>query len=103
VPGETERRECNHAKQELQRRRNLRTTAPGSDVLLEIQNHTPVIFAAPISSVDSNHHNKNSNCLQEKNTHQDTNQISGQSVQAKNLNTDAMDDVFLAFTMCSRL
>jgi hypothetical protein len=31
--------------------------------------------------------------------HQGINQISGQSMQAKNVNINAMDDVFLAFTM----
>jgi hypothetical protein len=33
------------------------------------------------------------------NKHQDTNQISGQSVQAKNVNTNAMEDAFLAFAV----
>jgi hypothetical protein len=37
--------------------------------------------------------------LQEKNTRQDTSQISGQSVQAKHVNINATDDMFLAFTV----
>jgi hypothetical protein len=42
-------------------------------------NHLPLLFAAQISSIHSNHHNKNSNSLQEKNMHQETNQIAGQA------------------------
>jgi hypothetical protein len=38
-----------------------------------------------------------------KYTNQDTYQISGQSVQAKNVNFNAMDDVFLALTMTQQI
>jgi hypothetical protein len=38
-----------------------------------------------------------------KNTHEDTNQISGQSVHAKSVNITAMDDVFLAFTTMQQI
>jgi hypothetical protein len=62
-------------------------------------NHSLLLFADSISSISSNHHNKNSNSLQGKNRHQDTNQISGQSVQPKNVNINAMYDIFLPFTM----
>jgi hypothetical protein len=44
------------------------------------------MFTAPISS---NHHNKNSNSLHEKENASDTNETSGQSVQAKNVNSNA--------------
>jgi hypothetical protein len=38
------------------------------------------------------------------NMHQDTNQTSGQSVQVKNVNSNAMDgDMFLAFTMVQQI
>jgi hypothetical protein len=37
------------------------------------------------------------------NTHQDTNQISGQSVHTVNVNINAMDDVFLAFTTVQQI
>jgi Cdc6-like AAA superfamily ATPase len=35
--------------------------------------------------------------------YQDTNQISGQSVQAKNVNVHAMDDIFFVFTMVQNI
>jgi hypothetical protein len=38
-----------------------------------------------------------------RNTHQDTNQISGQSVQANNINISATDNVFLAFTVVQQI
>jgi hypothetical protein len=38
-----------------------------------------------------------------KNTHQDTNQISGQSVKAKIVNSNARKDMFLAFTTVQQI
>jgi hypothetical protein len=35
--------------------------------------------------------------------HQDTNKTSGQSVQPKTVNVNAMDDVFLAFTVVQQV
>jgi hypothetical protein len=35
--------------------------------------------------------------------HQDTNQISGQSVQAKSVNINGMADVFLVFTVVQQI
>jgi hypothetical protein len=46
---------------------------------------------------------KHRNSHQEKNTHQDTNQTSGQSVQATNVNINATDDMFLAFSMVQQI
>jgi hypothetical protein len=57
--------------------------------------HSALLFAAPISSVGSNHHNKKQKQSPRYDTHQDTDQISGQSVHAKNVNINAAD-VFLA-------
>jgi hypothetical protein len=67
------------------------------NILIEIYK-TPdkpfaVPFVAPISSIGSNHRKKNSSSLQ------DRNKISGQSVQAKNVNCNPTDGVFLVFTM----
>jgi hypothetical protein len=56
-----------------------------------------VPFVAPISSIGSNHGNKNSNSLQA------SNKISGQSVQAKNVNCNPTDGVFLVFTMLQQI
>jgi hypothetical protein len=59
--------------------------------------HSPLPFAASISS---NHHNRTSKFRGEKKkTHQNKNKISGQSVQAKNVNINAMDDMLLVFTV----
>jgi hypothetical protein len=65
-------RGCNHAKQELLRRRNRRATTPGSagrtffsEYTTPID-HSLLLFAAPISSMGSNHHKKHSKSLQEK-------------------------------------
>jgi hypothetical protein len=56
-----------------------------------------------MSSIGSNHHSKNNNRLQEKNTLQDTNQISGQSVQAKYININVTDEALLAFTTVQQM
>jgi delta 1-pyrroline-5-carboxylate dehydrogenase len=86
-------RGCSLAKQELQRRRNLRAKASASN------------YATPDRAVSSalcrseqQPSQKMATDFKKKNTHQDTNQISGQSVQAKNVNINATDLVFLAFT-----
>jgi hypothetical protein len=101
-------RSCTHAKWELERRRNLWTTSGLSreDILLETQHQidqSPLLLAVLISSIGSNYRNKNSNSFQDKYMHRDINQISGRSVQAKNVNTNAMDYVFLAFTMVQQI
>jgi hypothetical protein len=63
-------RSCSHAKQELQCRRNLRATSRGSDRGIFFTKYTTpdlhflLLYAAPISSISSDHHNKNSNSLQ---------------------------------------
>jgi hypothetical protein len=64
-------------------------------------------FAAALRSFDQQHRQQPLQQKQQqssrKNMHQDTNQISGQSVQAKNVNIHATDDVFLAFTMVQHI
>jgi hypothetical protein len=64
--------------------------------------HSLLLFAARISSIGSNCHNKNS-LRGEKNTHQDTHQISGQTAEAKNVNINTTDDGLLAFTMVQQI
>jgi hypothetical protein len=87
----TSHRGCNHAKQELQHRRKLWATTEGqhgghsSCDTQHLFNHSQLLFAAPISGIGSNHHNNNSSRFQEKNTHQDTNQITIKSVHAINV------------------
>lgn len=61
--------------------------------------HLPLLFAAPNSSI---HHNKNRKSSG-KNTRQNTNQISGQTVQAKNVNISVTDDVSLALTTVQQI
>jgi hypothetical protein len=71
-PHSTGYRSCIHAKQELQRRRNLRATTQvlaGGSISRNTQqmiDHSSLLLVAPISSFGSNHENKNSNRLQEK-------------------------------------
>jgi hypothetical protein len=64
--------------------------------------YSALLFAAPISSIGSSHRNKINNLLQENNTHQETIQTSGQSVQAKTVNINATD-MFLAFTVVQQI
>jgi hypothetical protein len=52
------------------------------------------------NSASSNHHNSKSSG---HNTHQDSNQTSGQSMQAKNINSNAMDDTLAAVSMMQQL
>jgi hypothetical protein len=61
-------RGCNYAKQELQRRRNPRVTTQVSAGRTFFSKYTTPdrLFAAPISSIGSNYHNKNSNNLLKK-------------------------------------
>jgi hypothetical protein len=67
-----------------------------------LTDHSSLIFAAEISSICSNNPNKNSKSLREKSTQQDTTQISGQSMQAKNVHINATD-VILAFAMVQQV
>jgi hypothetical protein len=41
--------------------------------------------------------------FRKKNTHQDTNQTTSQSVQAENVNGNATDGMYLAFTMVRQI
>jgi exopolysaccharide biosynthesis protein len=96
-------RGCSHAKQELQRRRKLRAKTSASKYATQDR-----AFASALRSSEQQHpqqpSQKNGNSLQDKNTHQDTNhQISGQSVQAENVNINATDGVLLAFAMVQQV
>jgi biotin synthase-related radical SAM superfamily protein len=91
---------CNHAKQELQRKRNLQATTHGSEKRMffsEFEKRNGSLAAAfrtPISSIGCNHHNNNSNCLQEK--IRMTTQIKSQVSQCKlQIYINATGDVFL--------
>jgi hypothetical protein len=84
-------------------KRQQRRGQQGGLFSLNIQHmidHSPLLFAAPIGSI---HHNRNNSSLQEKNTHQDISEISGQSVQAKNVSINATGDMFLTFTMVQEI
>jgi hypothetical protein len=89
----------------LQCRRNLQATTPGSAWWTFFLKFTTPdrSFTGVLCNSDQQHPQQPSQQKQQqssgKNMHQDTSQISGQSVQAKNVNVNATDDVFLAFTM----
>jgi hypothetical protein len=102
-------RGCSHAKQELKCRRNLWVTAHGSAWrTVFIEYITPDrTFSAALHSSNQQHPWQP---LQQKqwqssgkNTHHDINQITGQSVQAKNVNSNAAGDWFLVFTMVQQI
>jgi hypothetical protein len=74
---------CNHAKQELQRRRNLQVTTPESAGRMFFSKYTTPdrSFTATLLSSEQQYRQQPSGQNQQKSsgkyTHQDTNQISG--------------------------
>jgi hypothetical protein len=64
-------------------------------------------FATALRSFGQQHRQQPSQQKQQqssvKNKHQDTNQIAGQSVQAKNININAVDEMFAAFTTVQQI
>jgi hypothetical protein len=69
-----------------------------------LTDHSLLLFAAPISSIVSNHHNKTAMVFRKKKyTHQYTNKISGMSVQARSVNMNATDGVFLSFNIVQQI
>jgi hypothetical protein len=79
-----------------------KTGVSRENILLETYNIRSNIYSLPlsaatISNISGNHHNKNTNSLQE------TSQTSSQSVQAKKVNSNAMDEMFAACTMVQQI
>jgi hypothetical protein len=65
--------------------------------------HSPLLLTAPISSIGSNHHNKNSNKLQEKIRIRTKIKSQVSQCRLKNVNINATHDVFLAFSMVQQI
>jgi hypothetical protein len=94
---------CSHAKQELQSRKNRGLLTRGNQ-----GEHTPntqhpitcslLLYATPKASIRSNHHNTNIRSLQGTHRLQVKSQTSCQSVQANNVNTNAMHDTIVVIT-----
>jgi hypothetical protein len=103
-------RERSHAKQELQRRRNLQVTTPGSARTFLLEITTPDrSFTAALQSSNQQHPQQPSpppppKESSGKNMQQDTNQISGQPqpVHTKNVKNNSTD-VFLALIMVQQI
>jgi hypothetical protein len=99
---------CNRAKRESHRRRKLRATTPGSAGRTFFSKYTTHdrTFTAALRSSDQQHRQQPSQqkpaTVFRKNTHRDTNEIPGQSVQAKNVNINATD-MFLAVTAVQQI
>jgi sRNA-binding protein len=93
-------RGCSHAKEELQRRKNQRTTNQESSGRTFFSKNTmPERSFASVLRSPVEEKQKESAGPQKQ---QVTNKTSGQSIQA-DVNNNAMDDMYVAFTMVQQI
>jgi hypothetical protein len=98
-------RGCSHAKQELPYRKNLRATTPGPADLdvLEIHYTRSIIRCSSSQLRSAATIATNTAAVFRKYHASGHHQVSGQSVQAKNVNIHATGDTFLAFIMVQNI
>jgi hypothetical protein len=100
----TSYRGCSHAKEEMEHRKNQRETNQGTAGRTFVSKYTTPdrSFASALHSSMQPQEQRPQQQQNKPAVHheqQATSQASGQSVQAKNVNSNAMDDMFVAFTM----
>jgi hypothetical protein len=102
----TNYRSCSYAKEELQRRKNQRISNQGSSGRTLFSKYTTPerSFASALrSSVESKQPSENQKESSGPQKKQVANKVSGQSMQEEIVNSNVMDDKFVAFTMVQQI
>jgi hypothetical protein len=101
----TKCRGCSYAKEELQRRENQRISNQGSSGRTFSKYTTPErsFVSALRSSLESKQQSENLKDSASPQKKQDANRASGQSMQGKIINSNTMDEIFVAFTMVGQI
>jgi hypothetical protein len=105
-PYPTDYRGCIYAKEELQRRKNQSISKKGSSGRTFFYKYTMSersFASALLSSVKSKQPSENQKEFAGPQKKQVANKASSQSMQKETVNSNAMDDMFVAFTMAQQI